>query len=225
MLVLNWQGFFCLFLKLSTRLTIAVQYRLNIPMGGHMKKNNPREINPQSDLGRRQMHFDRSRNRHFNVATPDYGLRSDRIHRPSSGFSYSDAEISEDEHFMNPNVRYVPEEPNRDVWRTWSEDPEMQRRFSEYDFDYSRHSPREVDEALNDFIYNVLSRHPDIDVSQFGIQTRDGQITLRGAVETRRMKRLIEDVIYGLPGVRDVQNRLEVTPHDPDRHRMAHSLA
>ena len=74
-------------------------------------------------------------------------------------------------------------------------------------------------------MYNILLRHPDIDVSQIQVNTRNRVVTLQGLVETRRMKRLVEDAIFGIPFIRDIQNRIEVIPRDPDRRRMARSLA
>ncbi|MEZ0392277.1 MAG: hypothetical protein ACAH59_08690, partial [Pseudobdellovibrionaceae bacterium] len=56
-----------------------------------MNKQDPRYFQRQQQ-NRRNMHDDRSRSRHYRQDMPDYGLWGDRIHRPSSGFSYSDAE-------------------------------------------------------------------------------------------------------------------------------------
>lgn len=181
-----------------------------------MKKNNPRQLNPNEDYGRRKMHFDRSRSRHIQAQTPDYGLRSDRIHTPSSGFGHSDVDSYDADRFMNPNVRYVPNEPNRDLsGQGFESDPRLARK------DPYRMS----DTDISDLVYDVLARHPEIDVSRIDFEVRRGVVLLHGSVETRRMKRLIEDVIFGLPNIQDVQNRIEVPRHDPDRRRMARSLS
>ncbi|MEZ0390935.1 MAG: BON domain-containing protein, partial [Pseudobdellovibrionaceae bacterium] len=164
---------------------------------------------------RRNMHDDRSRSRHYRQDMPDYGLWGDRIHRPSSGFSYSDAEAYDFEQTMNPNVRYVPDEPNRDTSGAWAD-------WRRHNYNFQR---RANDTMISQFVHDVLARHPDIDVSQVGISTQDRVVTLEGQVETRRMKRLIEDVIFGLPQIRDVQNRIEILPADRDRRRMARSLS
>lgn len=161
------------------------------------------------------MHDDIAKERHFREDYPDYGLRSRYSHTPSSGYSYSGVDSYLDERSMNPNIRYVPDEPNRDIYNRWSDD-------QDFDFDLNR---RMKDPDISDLVYNILLRHPEIDVSQIHIETRNRVVTLRGQVETRRMKRLIEDAIFGIPLIRDIQNRIEVLPRDPDRRRMARSLA
>jgi len=176
-----------------------------------MNKQNPRYFQ-RGHSQNRNMHDEMSRQRHFRPEMKDYGLRSNQIHTPSSGFSYSDSDAYEADRAMNPNVRYVPGEPNRET---------VQRLSYHQSYDDSN---RMDDADISDFVYEVLARHPEIDVSQIDIETRNKVVILEGLVETRRLKRLIEDVIYGLPPIRDVQNRLEVLPPDRDRRRIAHSL-
>lgn len=170
-----------------------------------MYKNNPKYFQ-RNNLPEHQQHQNMSRQRHFREQMTDYGLRSqNRIHTPSSGFSYSDADSYETERSMNPN---------RDLYERWSSEDRN------YDF-----NKKVSDHDLAEFVYGVLVRHPEIDAGQIDIEARRQVVLIRGQVETRRMKRLIEDVIYGLPGVRDVQNRIEVMDRDPDRRRIARSLA
>lgn len=160
---------------------------------------------------------------HFSSRTQDYGLTSQNIrHGPSSGFTYSDAEQFRDDRAVNPNVRYVPGENNRDELDQW-QDYDMRGRQDHPQQRPSRFRQR-TDEDLLDFVHDVLSKHPDIDVSQIALSLDNGVVILRGLVETRRMKRLIEDVIIGLPGIHDVQNRIAIERQDPDRKRIAHSL-
>jgi hypothetical protein len=152
-------------------------------------------------------------NRHYREQDPDFGLRSNRIHDPSSGFSYSDAELYENERAVNPNMSFVPDEPNRDYFDSWA-DNKFEGRSGKFN-----------DQEIADIVYDVLDRHPDIDVSLVDIEVRDKIVILRGEVETRRLKRLIEDVIYGLPSIKDVQNRIHVRAQDPDRRRISRSLS
>lgn len=157
----------------------------------------------------------KSSSRHTNPSTRDFGLSTPLHHSPSSGFDHSEAESYIYERSVNPNVHYYEGENNRDEMRieepatlTWS----GRTRFGS-------------DGEIFDLAHEVLSRHPEIDVSQLDLNVNHGVITLYGIVETRRIKRLIEDVIYGLPGVHDVLNRIEVEAYDRDRRRIAHSLA
>lgn len=153
---------------------------------------------------------------HASPNTRDVGLADPHLrHSPSSGFDQSEAESFRYERSMNPNVHYVPGENNRDELREWA----PKRGLG------SGRMPRfRDDHEIDDFVYEVLSKHPDIDVSQLDFEVHQGVVTLHGLVETRRLKRLVEDVVYGLPGVHDVINQIQVQRHDPDRRRIARSL-
>ncbi|WP_373998435.1 BON domain-containing protein [Bdellovibrio bacteriovorus] len=154
------------------------------------------------------------RYRHFTSDSVDYGLRTNAIHNPSSGYSYSEAESYEWDRSMNPNVRYIPGESNRDLARR--------------ERDYSGVGPknyRRTDERIYEDVCEVLSRHPDIDASEIEVSVRDGIVFLDGTVETRRVRQLAQEIIDGLPGVEDVENYLDVPQRDRDRRRIARSLS
>jgi osmotically-inducible protein OsmY len=55
-----------------------------------------------------------------------------------------------------------------------------------------------------------LTDHPDIDASDIEVTVTGGIVTLAGTVDDRRQKRLAEDAVDDIPGVRDVQNQLQV---------------
>jgi hypothetical protein len=42
------------------------------------------------------------------------------------------------------------------------------------------------------------------------VQVRNGEVTLTGMVDDRRQKRMAEDTVESVPGVKDVQNQLRV---------------
>ena len=66
------------------------------------------------------------------------------------------------------------------------------------------------DDRIREDICEVLMQHGEIDASEVEIEVQNGEVTLRGTVEDRRQKRLIEDVLEEVSGVRDVQNQLRV---------------
>lgn len=66
------------------------------------------------------------------------------------------------------------------------------------------------DERITEEINELLFRHPDIDASEIDVAVRSGEVTLSGHVEDRATKRVVEDLIEDLPGVREVQNQLRV---------------
>lgn len=51
---------------------------------------------------------------------------------------------------------------------------------------------------------------PEIDASEIEVHVREGTVTLTGTVEDRRSKRMAEDAVEDLAGVKDVQNQLQV---------------
>ena len=66
------------------------------------------------------------------------------------------------------------------------------------------------DDRIREDICEVLMQHGEIDASEVEVEVQNGEVTLRGTVEDRRQKRLIEDVLEEVSGVRDVQNQLRV---------------
>ena len=55
-----------------------------------------------------------------------------------------------------------------------------------------------------------LTRHGGVDASNISVSVEDGEITLEGTVDSRRAKRMAEDAVEDISGVRDVHNRLRV---------------
>jgi osmotically-inducible protein OsmY len=66
------------------------------------------------------------------------------------------------------------------------------------------------DDRIHEDVCEVLTRHPGIDASEVDVRVNNGEVTLTGSVEDRQQKRLAEDAIENLPGVRDVNNQVRV---------------
>jgi hypothetical protein len=71
---------------------------------------------------------------------------------------------------------------------------------------------RRADERIHEDVCDMLERDPDIDATEVVVVVQGGEVTLDGSVDDRWAKRHAEDVIEGLPGVKDVHNRLRVAP-------------
>lgn len=69
---------------------------------------------------------------------------------------------------------------------------------------------RRADERIKEDVSDALERNPEIDASEIELDVKDGIVSLRGHVEDRRSKRLAEDVIENMYGVKDVRNELQV---------------
>ncbi|MGN6184992.1 MAG: BON domain-containing protein [Thermoanaerobaculia bacterium] len=66
------------------------------------------------------------------------------------------------------------------------------------------------DDRLRELVSERLSDHHDIDASDIEVTVSNGEVTLQGTVDDRRTKRLAEDVVESVSGVRDVHNQLRV---------------
>jgi osmotically-inducible protein OsmY len=69
-----------------------------------------------------------------------------------------------------------------------------------------RRSHESIEEEANE----ALAAHPDLDATDIEVQVENGEITLTGLVGSRADRRLAEDIVESISGVRDVQNRLGV---------------
>lgn len=71
---------------------------------------------------------------------------------------------------------------------------------------------RRSDERIREDVNERLTDHPDIDATDIEVRVEAGEVTLAGALESRVIKRLAEDVAESVSGVRDVRNELRVHP-------------
>jgi osmotically-inducible protein OsmY len=76
------------------------------------------------------------------------------------------------------------------------------------------------DERIREAVSEALSDHDEIDATEVEVTVIDGEVTLDGAVADRRMKRIAEDCVDQVAGVRDVQNRLRVAGRDETKPRV-----
>lgn len=79
--------------------------------------------------------------------------------------------------------------------------------------DYRGRGPKgwkRSDERIKEDVSDLLERHPYIDASEIEVNVKDGVVILSGSVEDRRTKRMTEDAVENLPGVKDVRNELNV---------------
>lgn len=71
-------------------------------------------------------------------------------------------------------------------------------------------NPEEQDEELVDLIRIVLEKDPMVNASQISVRSRDGVVTLDGAVATPNASRAAESDAWYVLGVNEVVNRLSV---------------
>jgi osmotically-inducible protein OsmY len=66
------------------------------------------------------------------------------------------------------------------------------------------------DDRIKEDVSDLLEREGELDASEIEVQVSSGEVTLTGTVSERSSKRLAEDLIEDLPGVKQVHNRLRV---------------
>lgn len=66
------------------------------------------------------------------------------------------------------------------------------------------------DERIREDVNDRLTDHPSIDATDITVQVREGEVTLEGHVDSRYVKRLAEEVVEDVSGVKDVMNHLRV---------------
>jgi BON domain-containing protein len=83
------------------------------------------------------------------------------------------------------------------------------------------------DERIRELVCEALTDDPDVDATHIEVTVKDGEVTLAGTVEDRRQKRMAEDCVEQVSGVKDVHNQIRIgaaknrpsTSDDTMRHR------
>ena len=107
--------------------------------------------------------------------------------------------------FDQRNVRYGQ---GQGAGAAWQGDPGQSRPSG-----YAGRGPkgyRRSDERIREEISDRLMEHDELDASDIEVSVKDGEATLTGTVDSRRSKRLAEDLAERASGVRDVMNQIKV---------------
>jgi hypothetical protein len=74
---------------------------------------------------------------------------------------------------------------------------------------------KRADDRIHEEICERLTRHPGIDASEIDIKVKNGEVTMSGRVHDRRFKRMAEDEVEMISGVKDVHNEIKVDREAP----------
>jgi len=69
---------------------------------------------------------------------------------------------------------------------------------------------RRSDERIREDVCELLTRHHDIDAGEMDVEVANATVFLRGMADSGRIRRLAEELVEDVPGVRDVRNELRV---------------
>jgi hypothetical protein len=64
------------------------------------------------------------------------------------------------------------------------------------------------DARIEEDVHETLERHHEIDATDIDVRVENGEVWLSGEVEDRRSRRLAEEIVEHVRGVRDVHNEL-----------------
>jgi hypothetical protein len=81
------------------------------------------------------------------------------------------------------------------------------------DYSHAGRGPKgfqRTDERIKEEAHELLTRHHEIDATDVEIEVKDGEVTLKGMVDSRCNKRLAEDMIEDIFGVKQVHNLLRI---------------
>jgi hypothetical protein len=72
------------------------------------------------------------------------------------------------------------------------------------------------DERVKEMIHEALTDHEHIDATHITVEVKNGEVVLTGTVDDRNAKRLAEDIVERVSGVKDVQNQLRIQTQGQD---------
>jgi osmotically-inducible protein OsmY len=75
------------------------------------------------------------------------------------------------------------------------------------------------DARIEEDVCEHLTHHGMLDATGIQVQVENGEVTLTGTVESRQAKRLAEDILDAISGVRDVHNQLRVQRDQGQDHQ------
>ncbi len=145
---------------------------------------------------------------------PDPGWRGN--YNRDYGYSYTGDRTRDDDadwdrgYDVEPDLAYRSFEPG-----SYTQEP-SQRTVSGWWLitgPYSDVGPRgyrRADDRICEDVCDRLTQHGQIDASDIEVRVDNGEVTLAGMVDSRRTKRMAEDVVESVAGVRDVHNELRV---------------
>jgi osmotically-inducible protein OsmY len=97
----------------------------------------------------------------------------------------------------------------RGYYGSWNPDNQRSSNQQQY-FGVGPKNYKRSDERIQEEVCELLTYHSGIDASNIDVKVSGGEVTLTGEIPDRYMKRMAEDVIDEIPGVKNVNNQLRV---------------
>lgn len=116
-----------------------------------------------------------------------------------------------------------PYNRNSDRWRNYNQDYDTQGYNPGYDWSYTEvwlepgpytgNGPQgyqRSNERIQEEANERLTQHGQLDAGNIQVKCDNGEVTLEGTVDSRRDKRMAEDAVDDISGVKDVHNHLRI---------------
>lgn len=81
---------------------------------------------------------------------------------------------------------------------------------------YGPKNYKRSDNRIYEEVCETLMKNKEVDATNIGVKVSEGIVYLSGKVESRKMKKVSEDIVDVLPGVRDVRNELSIVRKEND---------
>lgn len=107
-------------------------------------------------------------------------------------------------------------ERTKDEVSSWFGDDDAERR-RQMDRGYKGKGPKDYqrsEDRIREDVCDRLSDDDMLDATNVQVQVTGNEVTLTGTVENRDQKRRAEDVVESISGVRNVENRIRVSPRE-----------
>lgn len=78
-----------------------------------------------------------------------------------------------------------------------------------------------ADERIREDVCDLLCDHPAIDASAIDVQVSEGEVTIDGMISSREQRRMVEDCVENVSGVKHVQNNLRIQRESSDTSKSA----
>jgi hypothetical protein len=140
--------------------------------------------------------------RPFELGVEDYDQERSRFSQRGNEWNRSE--------FANPYhvEQDHPGVSGKDRSGQWLNRPEYEQQKN-----FIGHGPknfRRSEARLREDVCEALLNHPDVDASDIEVEVKEGNIYLKGTVDSRKAKRAAEDAVEYIYGVDDVHNEIKV---------------
>tara|TARA_B110001454_G_C12723340_1_gene436880 strand:+ start:94315 stop:95052 length:738 start_codon:yes stop_codon:yes gene_type:complete len=97
--------------------------------------------------------------------------------------------------------------------QSWSQpvrNDEVPQQFGRTHYGKGPKGFKRSDDRIREEVSEALFHDHAVDASEIEVAVNDGEVTLKGTVSERRMKRLAEDCVEKVAGVKDVRNEIRI---------------